>query len=113
MINASSEEIFNRAYEGALSILVNLQQRSANAENELRRFRNEKEHYASFIIAKKRSTRGKHGSAISEINHSSMLCWLNDGDRQGNKYTEDPHTLVKDLFKQQEVRYHQHIYPHY
>ena len=35
-----------------------------------------------------------------------MLCWLNDGDRQGNKYTEDPHTLVKDLFRQQEELVH-------
>ena len=52
-----------------MSILANLQNRNANAENELTKFRNEMDHYASFVIAKKRSTREKHGSAISEINY--------------------------------------------
>ena len=113
MINASSLEIFNKAYEDAFSILVNLPNRNANTENELTRFRDGKDHYASFIIAKKRLKRGNHSSTISEINHSRVICWLNDGDRQGNKYTEDPHTLVKDLSRRQEVRikkYNQFLY---
>ena len=48
-----------------------------------------------------KGSRGRHGSAPSEINHASVLMFLNDGDRHSNSYIEDPHTLVKDLFNRQ------------
>ena len=58
---------FNTSYEDAMSILANLPNRNANTENELTKFRDKMDHYSSFVTAKKRSTREKHGSAISEI----------------------------------------------
>ena len=113
MINASSLDNFSKAYNNAMSILHNLPNRNVNAENELTNFMKEKDHYASFVLSKKRSTRGKHGSSISESNHSSVLVWLNDGDKYGNKYTEEPHTLVKDLFLRQQLfinKWNQQLY---
>ena len=39
---------------------------------------------------------------MSEQNHSSTLCFLNDGHTKNNKYCEQPITLVKDLFARQQ-----------
>ena len=61
----------------------------------------------------KRGTRGKHGSSISERNHSSILVYLNDGVESGNLYCEKPQTLVKDLFQRQDkhvIKWNQQIY---
>ena len=46
-------------------------------------------------------SRDLHGSSISEQNHSSCLCYLNDEQSSDNKYCEDPVTYVKDLFGRQ------------
>ena len=57
--------------------------------------------YASYILSKKRGTRGCHGSSISESNYSSALVHLNEGDNFGNSYCEKTHTLVKNFFFRQ------------
>ena len=62
---------------------------------------------------KKKGTRGKHGSSVSDSNHSSVLVHLNDCIENGNQYCENPQTLVKDLFFRQDkhaVRWNQQIY---
>ena len=51
----------------------------------------------------KRVSKGKHGSSLSESNHSSVLVFLNDGESQFNLYCESPFTLVKDLFRRQKT----------
>ena len=45
-----------------------------------------------------KGSQGFHGSALAEINHSSVLCHLNDEHTQTNRYCEDALTLIKDLF---------------
>ena len=62
----------------------------------------EKETYAQFRLDKIKGTRGLHGSSMSEKNHSSTLCFLNDGHTKNNKYCEQSITLVKDLFTHQQ-----------
>ena len=89
------------------------EQRYAKHESSLREFENMKDSYASYILCKKKGTRGKHGSSILETNHASILVHLNDGSKQGNNYYEKPHTLVKDLFIRQQkhvVTWNQRIY---
>jgi len=62
----------------------------------------EKETYAQSCLDKTKGARGLHGSSMSEQNHSSTLCHLNDGHTKNNKYCEQPITLVKDLFARQQ-----------
>ena len=88
----------------------------AKDETAVREFESDKNPYASYILRTKKGTRGKHGSSISEINHSSILVHLNEGMKHGNHYSEKPHTLVKDLFVRQEkhiIRWNQQIYNEY
>ena len=46
---------------------------------------------------------GRHGSAISEVNYSSFLSFLNKTKKGISKCKEDPATLVKDLLARQRV----------
>ena len=48
-------------------------------------------------------SKGRHGSSLAESNHSSVLIFLNNGERQLSVYKENPNTLVKDLFQRQAV----------
>ena len=79
----------------------------------MKKFKQEKDHYASYTISMKRGSRGKHGSSIAESNHSSVLSFLNEGLKGQNYYCEDPHTLVKDLFNRQKrhiIKWNQAMY---
>ena len=58
--------------------------------------------YAEYCIAQVPGNRGQKGSAISESNHSSVLCYLNDGVRVTNTYQEHPMLLVRDLLARQQ-----------
>ena len=84
-----------------MTILQERHAHNENMEEQLRKFYNEKNMYASYILSKKRGTRGCHGSSISESNRSSVLLHLNEGDKFGNSYCKTTHTLVKDLFFRQ------------
>ena len=113
MIYSKTKEGFDKGYESALNVLKNRDNRYARHESSLREFEELKNTYASYILCKKKGTRGKHGSSISETNHASILVHLNDGVKQGNHYYEKPHTLVKDLFLRQEkhvIRWNQQMY---
>jgi hypothetical protein len=101
MCNATSEDVFEIAFSKAMAMLQNVVNRNGKAEDELKSFKEEKATYASYILCKKRGTRGKHGSSLAESNHSSVLVFLNDGEKKNNTYCEKPHTLVKDLFQRQ------------
>ncbi len=58
--------------------------------------------FASYCLADIPGNRGLHGNACSEQNHSSVLCYLNDGNKQGNNYCEHPILLIKDLLQRQQ-----------
>ena len=107
MCYAKTESQFEQAYEKGMEILQDKSSRDENHEQQLRKFYNERNMYASYILSKKRGTRGCHGSSISESNHSSVLVHLNEGDKHGNSYCEKPHTLVKDLFFRQKKHINQ------
>lgn len=101
MVYSRTQTLFEEAYNKAMNVLLQNELRNENLEENLRKFYNERSTYATYILSKKRGTRGCHGSSISESNHSSVLVHLNDGDKFGNTYCEKPHTLVKDLFYRQ------------
>ena len=52
-------------------------------------------------LNKMQGSRGLHGLSMSEQNHLSALCHLNDCHVKENKYREDAMTLLKDLFLRQ------------
>ena len=62
-------------------------------ETTLENLESEKETYAQFCLDSPLPSRSIYGGAE---NHSSALCYLNDGNKKGNDYCEEPHTLVKD-----------------
>ena len=102
MIKAKSEEHFNKALHNARLILQNqVDGRDLELEHKLDEFASKKHTYAEYCLDQTKGTRGLHGSSMSEQNHSSVLCNLNDGDRKVNKYQEYPVTLAKDLFERQ------------
>ena len=103
MMDANTEEIFNNAYFQAKTQLRDRTNRNERHEEALDQFANNWQTYASFELKKKRGTRGKHGSSCCEANHSSVLCFLNDGQRSKNMYCEQPHTLLKDLLARQQM----------
>lgn len=57
--------------------------------------------FAQYCLNKMKGLRRIHSYDPSEMNHSSVLVFLNDGDKHANNYIKEPHTLVKDLFKRQ------------
>ena len=89
MCYSKTEAQFEQAYTKAMTILQKKSSRNENLEEQLRKFHNEKDMYASYILSKKRGTRGCHGSSISESNHSSVLVHLNNGDKFGNKFVKN------------------------
>ena len=100
MIFSKTKEGFDKHYyDQATKLLQNREKRQMKHEIYLREFETLKETDATYILYfKKKGTRGKHDSSISESNHSSILVHLNDGVKNSNLYCEIPQTLVKDLF---------------
>ncbi len=62
-------------------------------------FANPHQEYSQFQLDMMKGSRGLHGSSMSEQNHSSILCTLNDGHTKNNTYCEEPMTLFKDLME--------------
>ena len=98
MVHAKSIDVFQQSYFDAIKA-VGHHTKSLEA---LEKFHKEKDGYAQYILDMIPGTRGKHGSSASESNHSSVLVYLNDGDKYINTHCEQPITLVKDLFKRQQ-----------
>ena len=113
MIFSKTKDGFDGGFDKAINVIRSKEQQHAAHESALYEFADQKDSYASYILCKKKGTRGKHGSSISETNHASILVHLNDGVKNGNHYYEKPHTLVKDLFIRQEkhiIRWNQQMY---
>ena len=88
MCYSKTESQFEQAYNKAMKILQSKASRDENHEDQLRKFYNDRNTYTSYILSKKRGTKGCHGSSISESNHSSILVHLNEGDKHGNSYID-------------------------
>lgn len=113
MCNAKSEEEHTRTFNAAMSVLQSRLNRTEKPEDELIKCRNERSSYAHYILSTVKGSKGRHGSSLAESNHSSVLIFLNDGERQLSVYKENPHTLVKDLFQRQAVhinKFNQELY---
>ena len=98
MIYSNTKQGFEDNHKKAMELLQKRDQRNVKHESLLQEFEKQKDSYATYILSKKKGSRGKYGSSISEMNHSSILAHLNDGLKNGNHYSEKPHTMVKDLF---------------
>ena len=113
MIYSNTKQGFEDNFKKGMELLQKRDHQNVKCESLLQEFESQKESYAAYILSKKKGTRGKHGSSILEMNHSSILAHLNDGLKNGNHYSEKLHTLVKDLFIRQEnhiVKWNQLIY---
>ena len=64
-------------------------------------FTSECDRYLQYHIDEMVGSRGLHGSSVSEQNHYSSLCHLNDTKTPDNQYCQEPMTLIKDLFAHQ------------
>ena len=102
MIRADSEDHFDKAYSNAQLTLLQQPSRDGDLEAKLHKFASENAEYSQYQIDKMPGSRGLHGSSVSEQNHSSTLCHLNDGRSKDNEYCEAPITYVKDLFGRQQ-----------
>ena len=89
MCYSKTKSQFEQAYTKAMTILQETPSRNENLEEQLHKFYNEKGMHTSYILSKKRSKGGCHGSSILESNHSSVLVHLNEGDKFGNSYCEN------------------------
>ena len=103
MIRASSEEFFNKALDNAHTLLSRMGERRGDAEEVLETFAASKHEYAQYCIDSMPGLHGRHGSANSESNHSSVLCYMNDGYNKTNEYCKDVITLAKDLLGRQNM----------
>ena len=70
-------------------------------ESKFEDFLSLKENYASYHIATIPGNRGRHGNVMSEINHSSVLSFLNNGNKYGNEFCENPMLLIRELMRRQ------------
>ena len=87
--------------DNAKTKLRNMFQPDAALEETLELYASECDLYSQYHIDEMIGSRGLHGSSVSEQNHSSSLCHLNDKKTPDNQYCEEPMTLIKDLFARQ------------
>lgn len=103
MAEASTERDFETSLEQAL---VKVKYMNDGVEDrvvisKLQKFADQRDCYANYKLMTYRATMGRKGSAASEQNHSSVLVYLNDGNKKQSDYCEHLHILIYDLFRRQ------------
>jgi hypothetical protein len=101
MIHAPDETTFNIIHKDAVSMLESRPCRNGAWEGKLREFVSNHATFASYCIARMPGNRGLHGSASAEQNNSSLLCHLNDGNKNGNNFL---HQTVNNLIRETMLR---------
>ena len=101
MIHAPDETTFNNIHKDAVSMLESRPGRNGAWEAKLREFVSNHATFASYCIARMPGNRGLHGSASAEQNNSSLLCHLNDGNKNGNNFL---HQTVNNLIRETMMR---------
>lgn len=105
MVNANSEIEYEAALQAAHVLLASLPGgRNGEWSEKLDQFASERKTYASYCLNSIQGSREIQGSSASESNHSSVLAFLNEGNKSGNSYCESPITLIRDLMKRQKAR---------
>ena len=103
MIMATSEQIFEDTLHSAGALLAAQPIRNGEWTASLDQFANDRETYAQYCLDRIPGNRELHGSTASESNHSSVLTYLNDGNKSRNAYCESPVKLIRDLLKRQKI----------
>ncbi len=101
MVNAPTEEKFEEVLSLAKERLQAEQPRDMQMEKNLEEFAKIRNTYAQYLIAQVPGNLNRHGSSISESNHSSVLVYVNDGNKTGNVFCEDANILIKELLQRQ------------
>ena len=101
MIHAPDKTTFNNIHKVAVSMLESRPGRNGAWEAKLREFVSNHATFASYCIARMPGNRGLHGSASAEQNNSSLLCHLNDGNKNGNNFL---HQTVNNLIRETMMR---------
>ena len=103
MANAFSEEAFELSFSKAMSVLQTKQGgRDLSLENELKTFADERDTYAVYMLKTFKATMGRLGSVSAEQNNSSVVIYLNDGNKGLNDYQQHLHILITDLMGRQQ-----------
>ena len=102
MVKADSEQEFEDTLQAARNLLQSQLNRNGQLESDLEEFASLRKTYASYCHAQVPGNRGYHGNAISESNHSSVLAYLNDGNKNGNNFCGNLLTLIRELLKRQQ-----------
>ena len=102
MVQSNSNEEFCDLVEAAELVLKSQTTRDGQLEGDFALFVSRKQFYATYCLRLLPGNRNRKGSTIAEVNHLSVLSYLN-GDRTGiNGYREHPMLLIRDLLKRQE-----------
>jgi hypothetical protein len=103
MVQANSEQEYNDILQAATDLLQSQLQRDGQLESVLEEFASLRETYASYCHAQVPGNRGYHGNTISESNHSSVLVYLNDGNKNGNIFCGNLLILIREPLKRQQT----------
>jgi len=107
MVKASSEEEFNANLQGARELVLSQPQVNGQLLADLDDFASLKTTYASYCHAQVPGNRGHHGNGISESNHSSVLVYLNGGEKNGNNFCEHAIVMIRELLNRQQMHVEQ------
>jgi hypothetical protein len=103
MIRARNEGYFIQAKMNATTKSHQISPRNMLLEQKFKIFANSNQEYSQFQIDLMIGSQGLHGPSVSEQNHSSILCTLNDRHSKNNTYCEEPMTLFKDFMERNRV----------
>ena len=101
MIHAPTKDDFENTLMSAKDLLISLLPRNGQYESDLEEFAQLRETYSKYCLEQIPGNRGRLGDQIGESNHSSTLCYLNEGSKKGNNFCEHPIVLIRQLLKRQ------------
>ena len=101
MVKANSEAEFEGYLNDAKNVLRSQDKPNQNLMKTLVDFASRRQTYANYCLAELPGNLGRHGNAISESNHSSVISYMNNGQKGGNGYCENLIVLIRDLLKRQ------------
>ena len=100
MAFSNSERDYTEAYDTAMSLLRNLENRNHRVESELLNLHHERSTFASYLLCTIPGNRLYHGSSIAEANHSSVLSSIN---KDRGQYMKTPQEQIRDLLIRQKT----------
>ena len=104
MIHSTTEQEFEDALSSAMGLLHSQANRNGQLESDLLKFTEKGKTYAQYCLDAIPGNGGLHGNTASEQNHSSTLCFLNNGNKKENNFCEHPIVLIRELLKRQKTQ---------